>query len=108
MFFADTLKKVRKLLKMDDAFSILLDIDENKTSHSQSKQIFEEQFLDRMQRLPFKMRKFINILTYEYSLYRWNSNLNFRPSAYTDLEGLPVILIVVEKGIVGHNLFVLK
>ena len=34
-------------------------------------------------------------------IFRWNSKPNFRPKNYTDLEYLPVILIVVEKGKMG-------
>ena len=45
-FFADTLRKVRKILKMENDFSILLDIDENKSSEK----MYENQFLERMQR----------------------------------------------------------
>ena len=45
-FFADTLRKVRKILKMENDFSILLDIDEKKSSEK----MYENQFLERMQR----------------------------------------------------------
>ena len=45
-FFADTLRKVRKILKMENDFSILLDIDESKSSEP----MYEQQFLERLQR----------------------------------------------------------
>ena len=93
-FFADTLRKVRKILKMENDFSIVLDIEENKSSEK----MFEEQFLERLQRYKGSQTE---ALDNNLIFLRWNSKPNFRPRKYTDLEGLPVILIVVDKGKMG-------
>ena len=59
------------------SFSIMID-----TSFDNTEDIFEKQFLERIQKLNGK-------------------DQSFRPRSYEDFEGLPCILVVVEKGKMG-------
>ena len=75
-----TLKEVRNALGLDDVFCVSLDCDDD-TSSREKLDLCETQFLPRLQ--------------------AWNSDKEFKPTFYTDLKDLPVILVVVEKGKMG-------
>ena len=85
IFFADVLRRMRAILKLDDTFSVVLDIDSEEDRKSGMDNFLnkEAQFLDRIQ--------------------CWNDggNTRYRPSSYKDLNNLPVILIVCERGKMG-------
>ena len=74
--YGKLLTELRKALRQENQFSIVLDIDEGNAA----KKLYEEAFLPRLQ--------------------WWNAegNKQYRPSSYKDLLHLPVILVVVEKG----------
>ena len=76
ILFTDTIRRVRDLLGLRDNFSVLLDIDKGKVKT----EMYEEQFLPRLR--------------------SWNYD-TFVPRTYEDLQDLPVILAVVEKGKMG-------
>ena len=76
ILFTDTIRRVRDLLGLRDSFSVLLDIDKGKAKT----EMYEEQFLPRLR--------------------SWNYD-TFVPRTYQDLQDLPVILAVVEKGKMG-------
>ena len=84
-FFTKVLRRMRKILGLETNFSIVLDIDnvEERTSGLDNFTGAESEFLPRLQ--------------------MWNAagNKQYRPSGYKDLEDLPVILIVCEKGKMG-------
>ena len=83
-FFAQVLRKIRKLLKMEHVFSVVLDLDETKSGLGEfSRKEKEEGFLKRLQ------------------CWNYGGNPRYRPSSYIDLNRLPVILIVCEKGRMG-------
>ena len=82
-----TLYKLRRILKLDNVFSIIIDLDDDKNFVGMS--AFNEN------ELPFLQR-----------LQRWKGNDNFRARKYSDLFDLPVLLIVVNRGKMGityHN-----
>lgn len=78
-----TLRELRKILGFETKFSILIDIDEKKTGSKT--EVCEEQFLPRIR--------------------RWQESSTFSVRKYEDLEDLPVILVVVEKGKVNLDLY---
>ena len=82
IFLAKVMKDLRNALGLSEAFSVCLDIDDDKGS-KESKEFCEPQFLARLQ--------------------DWNAggDPDYRPSSYKDLQDLPVILIVVNKGKMG-------
>ena len=83
MFIYNTLIRLRKVLGMEDVFSLIMDGDE-KTVGSVGVVGFnknETVFLNRLQ--------------------KWRKEPDFRASQYIDLADLPVLLIVVEKGKMG-------
>ena len=77
----DTLKDVRNALGLGNRFCVSLDCDD--TSSREKLDLCEAQFLPRLQ--------------------AWNGggNKEYKPTFYTDLKDLPVILVVVEKGKMG-------
>ena len=83
IFVYDTLRKVRQLLGMESTFALIMDCDEK------SKRSFGMAEFNRTE-TPFLER-----------LQKWNSNSNFRARQYVDLQDLPTLLIVVEKGKMG-------
>ena len=80
-FFVSTLKYLRHILGFEQDFSILIDIDEKRSE--KKTEVCEEHFLSRIR--------------------RWKKNPSFSVRKYEDLEGLPVILVVVEKGKVSKS-----
>ena len=85
IFFTKVLRRMRKILGFETKFSIVLDIDnvEQRTSGLDDFTGSERQFLARLQ--------------------AWNAagDKEYRPAGYKDLESLPIILIVCEKGKMG-------
>ena len=78
--FVKMLKSVRHALGFDNRFCVSLDIDDETGS---KEDLCEAQFLPRLQ------------------AWHGGGNVEYRPTSYTDLEGLPVILVVVNKGKMG-------
>ena len=78
----NTLKDVRNALGLGNRFCVSLDCDDD-TSSREKLDLCETQFLPRLQ--------------------AWNGggNKEYKPTFYTDLKDLPVILVVVEKGKMG-------
>ena len=78
----DTLKDVRNALGLGNRFCVSLDCDDDKSSREKL-DLCETQFLPRLQ--------------------AWNGqgDEEYKPTLYTDLKDLPVILVVVEKGKMG-------
>ena len=71
------------ILGFDHNFSILIDIDEKKRGAKfKGTEVCEDHFLTRIR--------------------GWKKNPTFSVRKYEDLEGLPVILVVVEKGKVDY------
>ena len=79
-FFVKVIKRVRHALGFDNRFCVSLDIDDDASS---KEDLCEAQFLPRLQ------------------AWHGGGNADYRPMSYTDLEGLPVILVVVDKGKMG-------
>merc|ERR1719232_2144940 len=78
-FFVDKLMKLRNILGFGDKFSILLDIDNRK--EKDKRDWCEKHFSDRQK--------------------RWRRDPNFEVTNYMDLEHLPCLLVVVNKGKMG-------
>lgn len=78
--FVKILKRVRHVLGFDNRFCVSLDIDDDTGS---KEDLCEAQFLPQLQ------------------AWHGGGNVEYRPTSYTDLEGLPVILVVVNKGKMG-------
>ena len=78
----NTLRDVRNALGLGNRFCVSLDCDDDSSSREKL-DLCETQFLPRLQ--------------------AWNSggDKEYRPTFYTDLKDLPVILVVVEKGKMG-------
>ena len=82
-FVYDILYKLRKMLEMENCFSLIMDCDETIKGRSGMGEFNknEKPFLARLQ--------------------KWSGNPDFRASQYVDLANLPIILIVVQKGKMG-------
>ena len=78
--FVKMLKRVRHALGFDNRFCVSLDIDDDTGS---KEDLCEAHFLPQLQ------------------ARHGEGNCEYRPTSYTDLEGLPVILVVVNKGKMG-------
>ena len=76
----DTMRDLRNALGLQNAFCVSLDCDDD-TSSREKLELCEPQFLPRLQ--------------------VWKNDKEYRPTSYTDLKDLPVILVVVEKGKMG-------
>ena len=93
--FVDILKRLRNILGFYDKFSILLDIDGRRD-------MCEKQFLSRLQRLVNIAHRISQLLSlFVFVFYRWHNNDDFSVRNYENLDKLPVILVVVEKGKMG-------
>lgn len=83
IFVYNTLRKVRKLLGMENTFALIMDCDEK-------------------EKRCYGLAEFNNTETsFLKRLQKWNGDPNFRASQYVDLSDLPILLIVVQKGKMG-------
>lgn len=81
-FFHRILCKLRKILQLQTAISIVIDIDDD------SNMLGIKRFND-------------NESIFAERIKSWKKNPNFKPECYSDLSNIPVLLIVVDKGKMG-------
>ena len=82
-FLYGILCKQRKILHLETALSILIDIDDDSKNEVGMKRFHDNESI------------------FAGRLKSWNKNQNFRPQRYEDLDNLPILLIVVDKGKMG-------